>query len=158
MNAVADPAFAPDASNPADPLALMGPDDALTLFDGTCHFCDGSVRFLFARDRHRRIWFAPLQSALGRRLATRAGLDPDQLGTMVVLYRGRFHLRSSAGLTLVGRLPFPWPILGLFRIVPRPIRDWVYSFIAHRRYRWFGQSETCLMPTPELRRRFLDLG
>ncbi|HKJ25778.1 MAG TPA: thiol-disulfide oxidoreductase DCC family protein [Myxococcota bacterium] len=130
-------------------------DASILLFDGVCNFCNGAVRFLVPRDRAGRLRFASLQSETGAALQRRFGLDPDDLGTVVLVEGDRCHVKSDALLRVVRHLSGAWPLFALLRIVPRPLRDWVYDRFAARRYRWFGRSDACLVPTPELRERFL---
>jgi predicted DCC family thiol-disulfide oxidoreductase YuxK len=131
----------------------------LILFDGVCNLCSGVVRFVIARDPHAHFRFAALQSDAARRACAEVGatppaaVDPD---TIIVIADGRALERSDAALAIAARLPFPWPIFGVFRLLPRALRDWLYRFVAKNRYRWFGKSDTCMMPTPELRARFID--
>ncbi len=125
------------------------------LFDGVCNFCSDAVRFLIERDPAGRLRFASLQSETGREVQERFGLDPDALDTMVLVDGERVHLKSSAALRIVRRLSGAWPLLSVFLLVPPPIRNWFYDRFAERRYRWFGQSDECLVPTPEIRERFL---
>ena len=131
----------------------------IVLFDGVCNLCSGAVRFLIARDPHARFRFAPLQSDAARRACAEVGATPPaavEPDTIIVIVNGRALERSDAALAIAARLPFPWPIFGVFRILPRPLRDWLYRLVARNRYRWFGKSDTCMMPTPELRARFLE--
>jgi predicted DCC family thiol-disulfide oxidoreductase YuxK len=125
------------------------------LFDGVCNLCNGTIRFIIERDPHARFQFAPLQSPAADRLigahVDRASL-PD---SVVLLDDGRIHVRSAAALRIARQLRFPWPLAWIFILVPRPIRDWVYDVIARHRYRWFGKRDECMVPTPDLRNRFL---
>ena len=125
------------------------------LFDGVCNLCNGTIRFIIERDPHARFQFATLQSPAADRLigahVDRASL-PDSI---VLLEEGRIHVRSAAALRIARQLRFPWPLAWIFIIVPRPVRDWVYDVIARHRYRWFGKREECMVPTPDLRNRFL---
>lgn len=137
----------------------MAKSPTIILFDGVCNLCSGVVRFVIARDPHARFRFAALQSDAARRACAEVGamppaaVDPD---TIIVIADGRALERSDAALAIASRLPFPWPMFGVFRILPRALRDWLYRLVAKNRYRWFGKSETCMMPTPELRARFLE--
>lgn len=137
----------------------MPEDQAIVLFDGVCNFCNGVVRFVHARDPRGRLRFAALQSDAARRACAAAGhelpetLDPE---TIVVIAAGRVHERSDAALEIARRLRFPWPVLGAFRVLPRALRDALYRVIARNRYRWFGRSDACMIPTPELRARFIE--
>jgi len=130
-------------------------EPGLILFDGVCNFCSGVVRFVIARDPNGRFRFAPLQSdAAAARLQKFAGVSSN-LDSIVLIEGDRLFTRSAAALRIARRLRSPWPLAYLLMAVPRPLRDWVYDFVARRRYRWFGRSDTCLVPTPELRDRFL---
>jgi predicted DCC family thiol-disulfide oxidoreductase YuxK len=126
------------------------------LFDGVCNLCNASVQFVIDRDPEARFRFAALQSDIGRELAEGCGIDVEALDSLVLVEEGRCYTRSSAALRVARRLSGGWPILAAFSVVPRPLRDVVYDFIAARRYRWFGKEEACRIPTPELRARFLD--
>jgi predicted DCC family thiol-disulfide oxidoreductase YuxK len=129
----------------------------ILLYDGVCNLCNGFVRFVLARDPAARFRFAAIQSEPGRRLLTERGLDPDALDTVVLLdERGRARTRSDAVLAVLARLRAPWPLAAAFRVVPAFVRDPVYRAIARARYRWFGRTDSCPAPTPELRGRFLD--
>ena len=131
----------------------------IVLFDGVCNLCSGVVRFVIARDPHAHFRFAALQSDAARRACAEVGATPPaavEPDTIIVIVNGRALERSDAALAIAARLPFPWPIFGVFRILPRPLRDWLYRLVARNRYRWFGKSDTCMMPTPELRARFLE--
>lgn len=137
------------------------------LFDGTCHFCDGAVQFIVDHERDDRLRFAPLQSELASALLAatvgdsetgrlRAGMngsgDPD---TLVLVEGGRAYTYSAGALRTARHLRWPWRWLGVLVVIPRPVRDALYRWFARHRYRWFGKSETCRVPSPELRRRFL---
>ncbi|HEV7302239.1 MAG TPA: thiol-disulfide oxidoreductase DCC family protein [Tepidisphaeraceae bacterium] len=126
----------------------------VVLFDGQCNLCNGAVNFLIDRDHGRRFKFASQQSAAGKELL--ASYDqPINLKTLVVIDRGQAFTRSAAVLRLVRHLPFPWPLLQVGVAIPRPIADWLYDRVAGNRYRLFGRSDACRMPTPELADRFL---
>ena len=149
----AAPAPKDGASEAIDPAMLRGP---VVLFDGVCNLCRSSVQFVLARDPQERFRFASLQSPTGARLAAHFGIAADALETMVLIVDGTAHTRSGAALRIAKRLSAPWPLLSALLIVPRHLRDAVYLFIGRRRYRWFGKMETCWLPEPRLRDRFLD--
>lgn len=127
----------------------------IVLFDGVCNLCSGSVQFILKRDPKGTFRFASLQSDAGRRLMLEHGLDPDALSSVVVIEDGRAYQESSAALRIARHLPGAWKLLRVFTVVPRSLRDAVYRWIARNRYRWFGKTEACWLPTPELRARFL---
>jgi predicted DCC family thiol-disulfide oxidoreductase YuxK len=137
----------------------METNPPIILFDGRCGLCTRSVQFILKRDRDARFRFAPLESTAAARACTRIGaptpqaVEPDSI---IVIADGQALERSDAALSIAARLPFPWPILTVFRVVPRGLRDWVYGIIARNRYRWFGRHDACMIPTPEQRARFLE--
>ena len=117
------------------------------------------VRFLIARDPHARFRFAALQSEAARTACVRVGyelLATSTPSTIVVIQNGRALERSDAALAIARCLPFPWPVFGVFGVLPRGLRDALYRLVARNRYRWFGRTEACMVPTPGLRARFLD--
>ncbi|MBK9140316.1 MAG: thiol-disulfide oxidoreductase DCC family protein [Verrucomicrobia bacterium] len=127
----------------------------IILFDGDCALCDRAVRFVVTHDPARRFHFAPLRSEIAARLLASHGLAPDTIRSVVLLHAGQIRVKSDAALGIVARLPAPWRWLGAFRVVPRPLRDWVYDWIARHRHRWFGRAPTCPTPSPELASRLL---
>lgn len=124
------------------------------LFDGGCNLCGGLVDFVIARDRRARFRFAPLQSEPGKRILARAGIASETVETVVLWQDGRAFVRSAAILRIARGLDGAWPLLFALIIVPRPVRDAIYGFIARRRYRWFGRAGRCRVAAPELRGRF----
>ena len=129
--------------------------EPLVLFDGQCNLCTGAVQWIIRRDPRARLRFATRDSALGRAVLARAGFTtiPE---TMVFAHRGVVRVKSSAALAIARWLTFPWPLSSVWLVVPRPLRDIVYDWIARNRYRWFGKRDVCWLPTPALRARFLD--
>jgi predicted DCC family thiol-disulfide oxidoreductase YuxK len=128
----------------------------VVLFDGVCNLCSGSVQFLIRRDPQGRFRFASLQSAVGQRYFDELRIDRQAVDSVILIEEGRWFKESDAALRIARRLPGLWKALGVFRLVPRPLRDRAYRLIARNRYRWFGRKEACWLPTPELRERFLD--
>jgi len=130
--------------------------DHLLLFDGVCHLCDASVRFILRRDPTGKIKFAPIQSPLGRELYTRHGLDPAAPNAMLFLTPTGAFRASDAALEIARTLGGAWQLALIFKLLPRSLRNAAYYFIARNRYRWFGKDESCMMPTPELKERMLE--
>ena len=128
---------------------------ALVLFDGVCNLCNASVNFIIDRDPAGYFTFAALQHEAVPPLLAAHDLSDDYLDSVVLLEDGRLYAKSDAALRIARRLNGAWPVLYAFRAVPRPLRDAVYDWVARNRYRWFGKQETCRVPTPELRARFL---
>jgi predicted DCC family thiol-disulfide oxidoreductase YuxK len=129
---------------------------SILLFDGVCNLCNGAVRWIIPRDPHANIHFASLQSATGQALATQYGIDASALSTIVFIHAGSAYTASDAALRICTQLTWPWSWLAPLRIVPRPIRDAIYFFVARHRYRWFGQSDSCMLPLPAYQSRFLE--
>lgn len=127
----------------------------LVLFDGNCNLCHRSVQFLLQRDRVGRFRFASLQSQAGRD-AIAAVAQSDLPDSIMLIRGGKLKVKSTAALAIARGLRFPWPLVSVFWLVPYPLRDLVYDWVARNRIRWFGKREECWVPTPELRARFLD--
>jgi predicted DCC family thiol-disulfide oxidoreductase YuxK len=125
----------------------------IVLFDGVCNLCDNTVQFLLRHDLKKRLKFASQQSEAGQELLLRFGLPT--LEGLVLLEGRKIFTGSDAALRLFRHLGGYWPALEVLRVFPRPLREWVYRFIARNRYRWFGKKEVCMVPTPEVRARFL---
>ena len=136
------------------PQPIEGVPDALILFDGVCLFCSSWVRFVIERDPMGRFRFSPVQSRYGSVLATRLGISVEEPETNAVVFGGRAYFKSDAALEVLSRLP-RWSWTCMLKYVPRPIRDLAYDFIARRRYQWFGRTDVCMVPTPELAARFV---
>ena len=128
---------------------------AIVLFDGVCNLCNASVTFIIDRDPQGMFRFAPLQSEAAQRLVTHNELPVHGRDSVVLLEAGQIYTQSTAALRIARRLSGWWPLVSGLMVVPQPIRDGVYRWIARNRYRWFGQTPTCRVPTPELRQRFL---
>ena len=126
------------------------------IFDGDCVLCSGTVQFILRHERDPELAFATTQSLAGRELAARHGISPGDLDiTFVLVEDDRALLRSDAALRVAAHLRFPWRWLAVLRVVPRPIRNTVYTAVARRRYRWFGKRAACFLPPTEQRHRFL---
>lgn len=127
----------------------------LILFDGVCNLCNSSVQLVIKNDAHNLFVFAPLQKeAVVAFLKNQQG-DFSQLDTILLVTEHKIYTKSSAALTIAKNLKGLFPLLYLFYIIPKPIRDFVYDIIAKNRYRWFGKEESCMIPTPELKSKFL---
>jgi predicted DCC family thiol-disulfide oxidoreductase YuxK len=130
-------------------------DARIIVFDGVCALCSGWVRFLLRHDRAGRYRFAAMQTAAGRRLLTQNGLDVDDPVSFLLLEGDTARTDSDAILAVLTGLGGPWRLAALARLVPAALRDPAYRWLARNRYRWFGRSDTCLVPDPSLRDRFL---
>jgi len=132
------------------------PNRPLILFDGVCNLCNSAVNFIIDRDPGAQLTFAPLHSPTGNMMLTRFGLADDALGSIVLVENGNCYRRSTAALRIARYLKGLWSILFVFILIPRPLRDLIYDWIARNRYRWFGQRDSCRLPGPEIAGRFVD--
>lgn len=128
----------------------------LVIFDGVCKLCAASVRLVLKCEADSARQFIPLQSPAGYRLLRRFAFNPEDVRTMVLVTDGEVLVKSDAVLQIARHFRWPWKALTAIRIIPRPIRDWLYDRIAANRYRWFGWNEVCMVPTPEQSARFME--
>ena len=128
---------------------------SVILFDGVCNFCNGAVNFTIKRDKNKMIKFAALQSEVGRSLIRHYGLPENDMRSFLLIENGKLYSKSTAALKVCRYLKGLWPLCYGFIIVPAFIRNAVYDLIARNRYKWFGQKEECMVPTPDVRARFL---
>jgi predicted DCC family thiol-disulfide oxidoreductase YuxK len=138
------------------PGSLEDQKPVVVLFDGICNLCNGFVKFIIKRDPSGKIKFASLQSDFGRSQLVRMKMDPGLLYSLIVIDGGKTLERSDAVLHVARHLGIPWKLLTVFHFVPKFLRDGIYNMVARSRYRIFGKRESCMIPTPELRKRFLD--
>ena len=130
----------------------------MLLFDGVCNLCTWSVRFVIKRDSKKQFRFASLQSQVARELLGPDATAADRLDSVILIdEEGKWH-KSTAVLRTAKRLSGIWPLMALFLIVPRPVRDAVYDFVGTRRYRLFGRTDVCWVPETDVSDRFLDSG
>jgi len=133
----------------------MQNQQAIILFDGVCNFCNSSVNFVIKRDRKAYFSFAPLQSKMAEKLFEKQISElPD---SVVLIENGSIFYKSTAALLIAKKLDGLWPIFYVLIIIPRSIRDWIYSLIAKNRYKIFGKKESCMIPDPALKARFLEM-
>jgi predicted DCC family thiol-disulfide oxidoreductase YuxK len=130
-------------------------DTGIVLFDGTCAFCERAVTFIAARDPGGYFRFGASQTDAGRRVLGAHGLTREAARSLVLVEDDRVYLRSTASLRIARRLTWPWSMLGVFLIVPRPLRDLVYRAVAAVRHRLAGPSNACEIPPPEIRTRMI---
>ena len=130
--------------------------DNVVIFDGVCNLCARSVRFILDHEADHTLRFTPLQSPAGSRLMRQLGLDPEDARTFVLVADGKAYVKSDAAIRLSRYFRRAWKPLGLIKIIPRWIRDRVYDVVARNRYRWFGRLDSCMVPTSELRTRFIE--
>lgn len=127
----------------------------IIIFDGMCNLCNGSVQFIIKRDPNGHFKFASLQSETGERLINDYGI-PRNSDSFILIEDGNWFQKSSAALRVSKHLSGGWKLLYPLTVIPTPIRDSLYEVVAKNRYKWFGKREYCMMPTPEMKNRFLD--
>src|SRR5882757_5712709 len=127
----------------------------IVLFDGVCNFCDSSVNFVIKRDGNQLFKFAPLQSEDGQKLVEEYGLNKPGIDSVILIENGRAYTHSTAALRIAQHLGGIYAWAYLFIYLPRGLRDFFYKLFARNRYRLFGKKKECMIPTPEVRERFL---
>ena len=127
----------------------------IILFDGVCNLCNGAVTFIIKRDKKDVFKFAALQSEIGQQLISKFNIDTSKVDSIILIDGDKHYEKSSAALRIAKQLSGAYPLLFGFMILPKFIRNAVYDYIAKNRYKWFGKKESCMIPTPELKSRFL---
>ncbi|MEH7419082.1 thiol-disulfide oxidoreductase DCC family protein [Neobacillus drentensis] len=129
--------------------------ERIILFDGQCNLCNSSVQFILKRDLNGIFKFTSIQGKIGQELLKKHGLRTD-INSFVLLEDGKFYLKSDAALRVCKELMGFWKLLTILLVVPPFLRDYVYNYVASNRYKWFGKNESCLLPSPEWKSRFLE--
>lgn len=127
---------------------------SVILFDGVCNFCNGAVNFIIRHDDEKKFKFAPLQSEIGQQFQAKYGIG-DDVDSIILVENDKAYTHSTAGLRVAKGLGGIWSLGYVFIIVPSVIRDWAYRLFARNRYRLFGRQDACMLPTPDVRERFL---
>lgn len=129
--------------------------ERIVLFDGVCNFCNGSVNFIIRNDPDGKFKFAPLQSEIGQQLRVKHGIG-DDVDSIILVEDGQAFTHSAAALRVARGLGGIWSLGYVFVVVPAFIRDWLYKLFAKYRYKLFGKQDVCMMPTPEVKNRFVS--
>lgn len=127
----------------------------IIFFDGVCNLCNASVQFVIAHDKKDQFRFTALQGDFAKEMLPKFNIDSEKLNTILLVEDGKLYTKSSAALRVARKLNGLIPLLYAFLIVPKFIRDWVYDIIAKNRYQWWGRQESCWVPTPELKSKFI---
>lgn len=128
----------------------------LIIFDGVCNYCCGVVNFIIRRDPGGVFRFAPFQSEAARKVLGQYDYPADSLDSFVLIEDGKLYTKSEAGLRVQKLLGGFHKLLYAFILVPAPLRDAVYDYIARHRYEWYGKKNECMVPTPDIKNRFLE--
>ena len=127
----------------------------IILFDGVCNLCNSSVNFIITHDPKNKFKFAALQSDVGASLIQKYGIDTSITDSIILIDNQKAFVKASAALRIAKYLNKGYPLLYGFIIIPNSIRNWVYDYIAKNRYKWYGKKDSCMIPTPELKEKFL---
>ncbi len=127
----------------------------IILFDGVCNLCNGLVRFIIKRDKEGKFKFASLQSEAGQQWLSRFNLAKNEFESFVLIQGDRYFLKSTGVLKMLRELGGAWGVFYVFILIPHLVRDFLYDAIAKSRYKIFGRRDACMIPTPELKERFL---
>lgn len=140
---------------PVEPYATAINGRSIVVFDGNCVLCSANAQFILRHDRRGVFLLTTMQSEAGNGLYRRFGIDPTNPETFIIAKGDECLRQSDAVLDIWANLDWPWRALTVFRLVPRPIRDWLYRLVARNRYRVFGRRDTCWVPSKEQSERIL---
>jgi predicted DCC family thiol-disulfide oxidoreductase YuxK len=129
----------------------------LIIFDGVCVFCNGVVNFIIKRDSEGVFTFSPMQSDVAKSHIKQHHASKEILNTLMLVKNGRCYLKTDAILEIAKDLSGMWYLFNIFKIIPRPIRDFLYTLFARNRYRLFGKRDSCMVPTENVKSRFIGL-
>ena len=138
-------------------MTIIPENKQLILFDGVCNLCNSSVNYVIKHDKDDVFRFAPLQGETGKAIIEKFNLGTLQTDSILLYSEGKnLKIKSSAALAIASKLGFPINLLTAFYIVPPFIRNWVYDYVAKNRYTWYGKQDQCMIPTKELKDKFLE--
>lgn len=131
-------------------------DKKIILFDGVCNLCDNTVQFIIKHDRKDVFRFVAIQSDLGQEIIQHIGIDTSKIDSIILYEPGKaYYYKAEAALNIATNLSGIYTIMGIFKILPKALNNMVYDFIARNRYKWYGKKDACMIPTPELKAKFL---
>lgn len=130
------------------------PEHPILLFDGVCNYCNRWVNFIIRHDKKKKFRFATLQSEAGKRLMKQNDISKEE-DSAILIYNEKVQRKSSAGFHVCFHLGFPYSILFVFIIVPAYIRNFYYDLIARNRYKWWGKRDVCMIPSDDVKDRFM---
>jgi len=136
-------------------LLEISKEHPILLFDGVCNICNGFVQFVIKRDPESQFRFAALQSDTGKEILQHFNLSTEDLSTAILIENKKIYTQSSVGLRMIKKMDVWFSFLSFLIILPKSFRDFIYRILARNRYKWFGQKDNCMIPTPELQSRFL---
>ena len=132
-------------------------NNKIILFDGVCNLCNNSVQYVIKHDTGNAFKFAALQSEIGQKLAKERGIDTSMVDSIILIEPGvAYYTKSTAALKIAQSFGGAWSLTSVLEWIPEKLRNWVYDYVAKNRYQWYGKREACMIPTPELKSKFLD--
>ena len=137
-------------------MQIKSEHNLILLFDGYCNLCHSAVQFVIKHEKKQTIKFASLQSEIGKQLLSQYSINPNKIDSLVFIENGKCYIKSTAALRLLKYLKGLYPLGIVCIIIPTFIRNYIYDYVAKNRYKWFGKKESCWVPTPELKSKFLD--
>ena len=137
-------------------MKLSEQQHPVILFDGVCNLCSGAVAFIIKRDKSARYKFAALQSETGKNFISKFNLSPEKIDSIFLVDNDTYYIKSTAVIKICRDLGALWPLVYIFILIPKALRDYIYDLVAKNRYRWFGKQEQCLIPGEEIESRFLS--
>ncbi len=136
---------------------VIASDKKLVLFDGVCNLCNGAIQFMIRHDKDDTFRYAALQSDIGKKLMMQRNIDTEKVDSIILIEPGvAYYNKSDAALQIGKHLKGYRTISSLLHLIPSGLRNIVYDFIARNRYKWYGKKEACMIPTPELKAKFLE--
>lgn len=128
----------------------------IIFFDGVCNLCNNFVQLIIRNDRQEKFLFSPIQSDFARKFLLENKFNGQDSDSVILFIDGSFYTKSNAALRIAKSMNGLWPLFWIFIIIPSPIRNWVYDFIARNRLKWFGTRNECMIPSSQNKKRFLN--
>ncbi|HYD91757.1 MAG TPA: thiol-disulfide oxidoreductase DCC family protein [Flavobacterium sp.] len=131
-------------------------DKKLILFDGVCNLCDATVQFIIKHDKQDVFRFVALQSELGQEIVKYIGVDTSKTDSIILYEPGRaYYYKAEAAIRIAKELGGIYSLVGVFSVLPNWFSNKIYDYVARNRYKWYGKKEECMIPTPEMKAKFL---
>jgi predicted DCC family thiol-disulfide oxidoreductase YuxK len=131
-------------------------DKKIILFDGVCNLCDATVQEVIKRDKNDVFRFVALQSDLGKEITNHIGVDTSKIDSIILYEPGHsYHIKADAAIEIAKSIGGIYSLLSLFSVFPNSLKNFGYDFVAKNRYKWYGKKESCMIPTPETKAKFL---
>ncbi|ADY30645.1 MULTISPECIES: thiol-disulfide oxidoreductase DCC family protein [Cellulophaga] len=135
----------------------MDLDKKIILFDGVCNLCNNAIQFIIKHDKKDEFRFATLQGEIAHNFFSTRNIDMEKTDSIILIEPNiAYYVKSSAALKIGRSFGGIWSLLWILELIPASFRDWIYTIIAKNRYNWFGKKNNCMIPTPELKSKFLD--